>query len=254
MEEKKPEQTKKPNSKCWWFVGGCGCLIIIVIVVLFGLRFVTGFNIIDIFSNQPSGSNTPKDEEDIELSKANLIDYFVEETTIYPGLNQPAKVIRWEKELVFLSIADTPPEGAIKAIDDFINIFNRNSSKTKLSRVNSSGDIIFYFQADTRGAAGSSGPSTGADYIIDHANIKLSEDAALFQQSMESVLSHEIFHALGFTGHYSGNVCRLMSSSVCGSHLTINEERLIQMLYATEISSGADENQIREYFKNWSPK
>lgn len=247
------ENQQKPNSKCWWLAGGCGCLIIIIIVI-FGLRFFTGFNFINIFGNQPGDTKITQGEEDLEMSKSDLIDYFVEETTIYPGLNRPTKVARWEKEIVTISIADTPPEGAIKTIDDFIIIFNRNSTKTKLKRVNSPRDIIIYFQADARGAAGSSGINTGTDYIIDHANIKLSEEAAFFQQSIESILSHEIFHALGFTGHYSGSVCRLMSKDVCGSHLTINEERLIQMLYATDLPTRADENHIREYFKNWSPK
>jgi hypothetical protein len=59
-----------------------------------------------------------------------------------------------------------------------------------------------------------------------------------------------MFHALGFTGHYMGSVCRLMSPETCGSHLSVNEEKLIQMLYANDIPPGLDESQIRNYFQN----
>ncbi|MFA6492638.1 MAG: hypothetical protein WCV58_00615 [Patescibacteria group bacterium] len=255
MEEKTTDKTpEKPKKSKWllWTCGSCGCLVIIIMVALFSLRSFTGFNIGKFFDNsQNNGSNL--DEEDKEMTKSELIDYFVGETTVYPGFDKSIKVMKWEKPVVTISVADTPPEGGIKAIDDFINKFNNNSTKTKLQRIESDGDIKIYFQVSTDGAAGRSGPSSGADYIIDHANIKLSEEAAMFDQSLSSVLSHEIFHALGFTGHYQGSACRLMSPTVCGSRLTINEERLIQMLYSTDMPDGINESEIRSFLQNWSP-
>lgn len=231
-----------------WTCGGIGLLIILIIIGIFAFRF---------FSDSGTSTatiTTKPDEEDIEMSKADLIDYFVTETTVWAGTDYPMKVTRFEKPIVKVSIADTPPEGGIQAVDDFIAKFNTNSNTVKLERTQSDGDIKIYFQKDTKGAAGRSGPSGSGNYIIDHANVKLDQKVAIFDQSMSSVLSHEMFHALGFTGHYNGSVCRLMSPTVCGSHFSINEERLIQMLYSTDIPIKSDESDIRTYFQNWEPK
>lgn len=245
------EKNKKPR---WWLLacGSCGCLLILLIIIFFVFGSFTGFNPRSLFNGQDNTAN--QDEEDREMTKQGLIDYFVGETTVYPGADIVMKVIKWEKPVVTVSIADTPPDGGVQAVDDFIAKFNQNSTKTKLERIENNGDIKIFFQASTNGAAGRSGPSSGADYTIDHANIKLAGEVALFEQSLSSVLAHEMFHALGFTGHYTGNVCRLMSPTVCGSHLTINEEKLIQMLYSTDLPSGIGESEVRSYFQNWSPK
>lgn len=243
----------KPKKSKWyfWACGGCGCLIIILVIVLAALRSFSNFNLGDLFGKQ-SGTNA--DEEDRAMTKDELIDYFVVLTTFYSTQDNPVKLARWNKETVTVSIADQPAEGGVAAVDDFITAFNRNSTTTKLQRVDQDGDIQIYFQASTAGSAGLSGPSTGADFTIDHADIKLSQEAAIFTQSLDSVLSHEMMHALGFVGHYYGNVCRLLSSKTCGSHLTVNEERLIKMLYGTDVPAGSGESEIRTYFQNWNPQ
>ncbi len=223
--------------------------------LIFGFSFWRSWSIFDDF--MPEESNVERsaapDEEDREMSKQDLIDYFVQEVTTYPNLEKKVKLARWDKDTVTLSIEDDKSEAKIKAVDNFITTFNKNSNYVKLKRTDSNGDIKIYFQEDTSGSAGRSGPGTGADYIIDLSYVEVSQDAAIFEQSLNQVFSHEMFHALGFTGHYSGSVCRLMSPDVCGSHISVNEEKLIQMLYATDIPPGLDESQIREYFKNWQP-
>lgn len=245
------EQPKK-SKWCWWACGSCGCLILVVVVILVVLNATTGFNLGRVLTGE--NGSTKQDAEDIEMSKADLVDYFVTETTVYPGYDKRIKLMKWEKPTITLSIEDMPPEGGINAVDDFVTIFNSNSTSAKMERIESGGDIKIYFQKDTKGVAGRSGPSSGADFTIDHADVKLDEKVAIFEQSLVSVLSHELFHALGFTGHYNGKECRLMSTNTCGSRLTINEERLIQMMYGTDISAESDESQIRAFFQNWNPK
>ena len=243
QEENSGKSPAKPKKSKWWLVGcGGGLLIIIVLVFAFGL-FGSSYK-----------SSSSQDEEDIVLSKDELVNYFVEETTIWGAGNIPITLMKWDKPEVTISIADTAAEGGDKAIESIISKFNQNSTKVKLKQVAADGDTKIYFQASAGGAAGSSGPSTGGDSIIDNASVKLSEEAAMFSSSLESVLTHEIFHSLGFVGHYSGEVCRLMSKSVCGSHITINEERLVQMMYSTDIPAGSNETQIRAYFQTWTPK
>lgn len=245
---------EQPKRSKWHLrvCGTCGCLLVILICILFALRTFTSFSPSNIFGNKNSTKTT--DEEDLEMTKDELINYFVGETTVWPGISQPMKLIKWKKEIVSVSIEDTPPEKGVEAVDKFIEKFNQNSSSVKLNRVSQGGDIKIYFQAISDNVAGRAGPSSGADYTIDHANVNLSSKAALSEQSLDQVLSHEMFHALGFYGHYLESECRLMSPSACGSHFTINEERLIQMLYATDIPDGSDEQRIRSYFQNWSPK
>lgn len=241
--QSQPAPTPPKKSSCWYWGCGIFVLLIIIVMVLGALRsgLIT------------PGGNSNQEATDKELSKQELIDYFVAETTVYPGFNRPIKLMKWNKDIITVSIADTPPENGTKVVDKFISKFNSLSSSVQLQRVDTGGDIIIYFQASTQGAAGKSGPSTGADTIIDHAKIRISQEAAIFEQSLSSVLSHEMFHALGFTGHYQGSDCRLMSPDTCGSHLTINEERLIQMMYASNISDGLDETAIRAFFEaNWS--
>lgn len=247
------ENAIKPKSSktCWIIAGSCGCLVILILAGLFAVRTFGG----EIFKNIFNPDNTPRqDEENREMTKAELIDYFVIETTTYSSPDTPSKVARWEKPVVTVSVESQPSEQNIKAVDKFITKFNNNSSKTKLQRIENNGDIKIYFETDTAGSAGRSGPSSGADYIIDSGVIKLDERAGVFEQSLDSIFSHEMFHALGFTGHYESSTCRLMSPTTCGSRLTINEERLIQMLYNSGIPLGSDETQIRSYFQNWNPK
>lgn len=220
-------------------------MVILIIIAFLVMKSIGFFGA----ENTKSG-----DEEDRQMTKQELVDYFVDETTTYPGVNQPMKSMAWDNRTVTASIEDQPPAGGEKALDDFISVFNNNSTTTKLEKVDSGGDIKIYFQASTGEAAGKSGPSSGDDFIIDRANVKISENAAVFEQSLSSVLSHEMFHALGFTGHYSGSTCRLMSSRTCGAHLTQNEERLIQMLYSSGLPVGSDEETIRAHFQNWTPK
>lgn len=209
----------------------------------------------ETFRNIFNPDNTSQqDEEDQAMSHDELVDYFTILVTTYSSPETPSKVAKWDKPVVTISIENIPPENGIKVVDDFINKFNSNSTKTKLERTAKNGDIRIYFNVDTSGSAGRSGPSTGADYIIDSAQVKLDERVAVFEQSLSSVFSHEMFHALGFTGHYQGNDCRLMSTSTCGSHLSINEERLIQMLYSTDIPVKSGEPEIKAYFQNWNPK
>ena len=253
-EEAKTETKDQPkNSKwCLWTCGGCGLLIIIIAVILIVLYEATGFNLGRVLTGE--NGSTKKDAEDIEMSKAELVDYFVTETTFYSGVDRRIKLMKWEKPVITVSIEDASPEGGTKALDDFVTVFNSNSTNTKMDRVESGGDIKIYFQEDTKGSAGRSGPSSGADFTIDHADIKLDQKVAIFDQSLASILSHEIFHALGFTGHYNGEECRLMSPSTCGSRLAVNEESLIQMMYGTDIPAESDENQIRAFFQNWNPK
>lgn len=252
--EVKTSQEKPKKSRwLWWTCGGCGCLAIIIVIILFSFGSFAGFGPSSLFGNIWKDQSY-QDEEDRQMTKAELIDYFVEETTTYSSPNTPIRVAKWEKPVVTVSIADVPPEGGEKTLNDFISKFNNNSIKIKLQHTEKDGDIKIYFQESTRGAAGLSGPSTGGDYTIDNADVKLAQDVALFEQSISSVLSHELFHALGFTGHYSGTTCRLMSTGTCGSRLTINEERLIQMLYATDLPSNSGEAEIRAYFQNWNPK
>lgn len=234
--------------------GICSCLIIIIIIlfIVFGSfgRSLIG----SIIGETGSTGSTKGDKEDVPMSKEELINYFVDETTIYSSGNVPIVLEKWERPVITLSVEDTPPEGADKVLDTIIAFINNNSTKTQVEKVASDGAIKIYFNKDTLGSAGRSGPSTNGTTVIDHANISLSEEAAVFSSSMEAVLAHEIFHGLGFVGHYPGEICRIMSKSVCGSHLTVNEARLIQMMYSTDIPSGSNETEIRDYFSNWNPK
>lgn len=243
-----------PKKSIWylWACGGCGCLVIIIIIILFMFRLFTGFSSSDLSGNKQG--STSQDEEDKEMTKTELINYFIAETTVWPGVEKPMKVIKWKKDIVTVSIEDTPPEGGAKTVDEFIEKFNRNSSTAKLKRISNGGDIKIYFEKPTNGAAGKAGPSSGADYIIDLGYVELSEEATLFEKSLDQIFAHEMFHALGFYGHYKGDECRLMSPTTCGSHFTINEERLIKMLYGTEIPEGSDANDVRTYFQNWTPQ
>ena len=254
-EQEKVEVSKPKNKKTCWIVGGiCSCLIIIVVILLIIFGSL-GRSIIGSIVGEGEGVNSTKgDGEDVPMSKEELINYFVDETTVYGAGNVPINLEKWQRPVITLSLEDTPPVGGEGVVDNIIAFFNKNSTKTKIEKVLSNGDIKIFFQKDTKGAAGSSGPSTNGTAIIDHATVKLSEEATLFENSMESVLAHEIFHALGFVGHYPGEVCRLMSKDVCGSHLTVNEASLIQMMYSTDIPPGSNEAEIRAYFQNWQPK
>ncbi|OGD57332.1 hypothetical protein A2V71_00740 [Candidatus Berkelbacteria bacterium RBG_13_40_8] len=234
MASEEKDQEKPKSKKTCWILGICILILVLIVGAIFIVRSI---------------SKTSQDEEDVKMSQADLVDYFVDLTTVYPGVDREMKVIKWEKSPVTVSIEDQAPGGGEEALSNFISTFNNNSTEVKLERVQKDGDIKIYFQTPIS-SAGSAGPSTGADFAIDNAKIVLSENAAMFQQSLDSVLSHEMFHTLGFTGHYSGSVCRLMSKSVCGSHMTENEEELIKMMYSGNLPSGSDKTQIRAFFQN----
>lgn len=253
-DQSQPSPQKPKKSRWWlWVCGSCSCLVIVLIVVFFIISSVTGFNLEKYFDGG-SGSITETDEEDRVMTKDELVDYFVDLTTIYGGNNMPIKLMKWDKPVVTISPMDEPTPNGIKIIDDFITMFNANSTTTQLQRVDKGGDIKVYFKPAAGDAAGSAGPSSGADYVIDSATVKFGENAAVFEQTESQIFAHEMFHVLGFVGHYTGETCRLMSKNTCGSHVSKNEEKLIQMLYSTDISAELDETQIRTFFQNWQPK
>lgn len=246
-QKEKPQEKPKSSCKCLWVFLIIFGVLIIGLGIFFAVRFFGGSK--DINPN----TGRAKDEEDVLMSKDELINYFVAETTVYPGFDKKLKTMAWDKPVVTVAIADQAPENAPKIIDDFITTFNRNSTTTQLQRISGDADIKVYFQKDVGHVAGSAGPSSGADYIIDHATIRMSERSTLFDESLAQIFSHEMFHVLGFTGHYDTSTCRLMSPDTCGSHLSINEEKLIQMLYSSGLPIESDEAQIRAFFQNWSP-
>ena len=121
------ETTKSGKSKwCWWTCGGCGCLILLVVAILIVLNITTGFNLGRILTGE-NGSNK-QDAEDKEMSKTELVNYFVTETTVYPGLDKQIKLMKWEKPVITVSLEDTPPDGGTKALDDFVKIFTGDAS------------------------------------------------------------------------------------------------------------------------------
>lgn len=246
MAEEKTDQSKTKNpKKSKRYLWACGCVILLVILGIAGFL---------IYRSLVAQTNSSTSEKDKPMSNAELINYFVELTTTNNGIN--TKVEKWEKPIVTISVADTPPEGADTAIDAFITTFNQNSTKVQLQKVAASGDIKVYFQKDASGAVGTSIPVAGADHVIYSGEVRMSQESALFASSLAAVFAHEMFHALGFTGHFSDpdGICRLMAPTACGNHMTINEERLIQMLYSTDIPVGLDAMGVRAYFQNWSPK
>lgn len=253
MAEEKNTSNQKSSKKtnwCLWL--GCGCLglIIIIGVAIYMLTAFTDFSLGGLV-----GESTKKqDPEDREMTKAELVNYFVDLTTYWGDGKTKINLIKWDKPVVTISPADTPTENGIQIMDEFITMFNSNSTTTKLERVESGGDIKVYFTPAGPEVAGRAGPSSGVDHIIDSAYIKFGDNVTVFKQSESQVFAHEMMHALGFAGHYKGETCRLTSASTCGSHLTKNEERLIQMLYGTNISDNLDEGQIRSFFENWNPK
>jgi hypothetical protein len=236
MAEEKPKKSK-------WYLWACGCVIILIILVVGGFF---------IYKSLVTNSNSGTSQKDKPMTNAELINYFVEETTTNNGIN--TVVEKWEKPTVTVSIADTPPDGADKAIGDFVTAFNKNSTKVQLKQVSTGGDIKVYFQKNASGNVGESIPVAGADHVIYNGEVRMSEESALFQTSLSAVFAHEMMHALGFTGHYSDSVCRLMDPKACGNHMTINEERLIQMLYSTDLPAGSNADEVRTYFQNWTPK
>lgn len=236
---------KRPHS-LW----GCFFAILVLIILVLFVIFRFGFF--------PRGSSSIKDnafdkKQEILLSKSELVDYFVELATIYTGVDKPMELVMWKKKIVTVSIEDKLPEHGSKVVEEFISKFNNLTSETKLQQVAKGGDIKIYFQASINGSAGKAGPSSGVDTIIDHAVVKISQDSAIFEQSLEPVFAHEMLHALGFLGHYSGNGCRLMSPTTCGAEFSKNEEQLIKMLYSSKIDDGLDEQGIRSFFEsNWN--
>lgn len=249
--------TKKPRKNIFfWILGGCLSLIVIGAVIFILLtRLVNSTT--DIGSNKvtptskpaTSAKPTPAPTGQV-LSKDQLIDYFIDETTTYPGVDVPMKVSRWEKEIVTLSLENTGPSYANSVIDEFIAKFNRKSKKTKLEKTESNGDIKVSFVPKIDGAGGKTGPSSGADAIIDSASVQISLETTTTSDALSFVFSHEIMHALGFVGHYLGDECRLMSGRICGAQMTTNEEKLIWMLYSSGIPLDSDATQIRDFFKD----
>lgn len=250
-----PEETAAsvpPENKSR-FSWGCAFLFLVLVVLVLFSIFRFGFFPRGGSSFKNNTTEKKQEDESVELSKPELIDYFVDLTIFYAGVDKPMELVMWKKKIVTVSIEDEPPESGSKVLEEFINKFNDLSSETKLQQVAKGGDIEIYFQVSTSGSAGKAGPSSGIDTIIDHAVVKISHEAALFEQGLEVVLDHEMLHALGFFGHYLGSDCRLMSPTTCGAKFSKNEEKLIKMLYSSKIDDGLDEAGIRSFFEsNWN--
>ena len=255
------EAQPKKNNTLWWVLGGCGCAVILAV-----LAIIISFLVI-VYKTKPSqgqsASPTPNPKTSSStssqtapsLSKDELIDYFVEEVTTYAGVTIPMAVTRWNKPSVTVSLENEGPDYSKRVFNEFIDKFNKNSETVKLSLAEKGGDIkVTFYPTVPSSGGGNAGPSSGADAIIDSAQIGLANSEVANYEDLSRIFDHEMMHALGFTGHFKGNKCVLMSWMPCKGVMTANEEKLIWMMYSSGIPLNSDETQIRQFIQNWNPK
>lgn len=243
---------RKSNKTIYWVLGGCGCLAIVIIIILlvvFGLNYI---------KNQETGgtrNNTQKSQSSGNtLSKEEMIDYFVDTAFYDADTGQPQVLNKWTTDKVTVGFNGSPSADAQSTVDQFIENFNSISSATKLRRISGNADISVNWGASTGSSAGSTGYAQNPDKSILAARVDMGDIASTEGAAMYAIFSHEMMHALGFH-HYKGTDCRLMSPKTCGyDPYSTNEKRLIEMMYSSGIPVGSGEKAIRSYFANWKSK
>lgn len=241
---------KKSKKSLLWIIGGCGCLIVVIaaiVLVVFALR--------SIRNQELSGSKnaSQKSESTGKLSKNEMIDYFVDTAFYDEDTYQAQKLNRWTDPEVTIGFNGDPSQAAIDTVDQFIRNFNSISTSVQLSRTKGNGDISINWGASNISSAGKTGYGQNPDGSILAASVYMGDIASTDDSAMFALLSHEMYHALGFH-HYSGADCRLMKAKTCGyDPYSENEKRLIEMMYSSGVPLGADESTIRTFFANWTP-
>ncbi|HOX41195.1 MAG TPA: hypothetical protein PK263_03300 [bacterium] len=251
--ESKDSVKNEPKSPWKSFCcGGCVTLLVLAIVAFVAPRYLGGFSLsnitksLDNIGKEEVSTQTPKkaNKSYSPMSKNELINYFATETTTYG--DNTVKLSRWDKD-IRIKIEGEPNAEYLAELDSFISRFNTNSTSIKMFKVSSDSNLTIRF--GTGNKIGLAAFSAGDDCKIDGALVEVGPEADMVETLPDYIVNHEMFHALGFGGHYrSEESCTLMSAWHCSDSFTKNEDRLIQMMYNSKIPVCSDANQIKTFF------
>lgn len=257
MEPEKENSTQssvenKPKKSNWvfWTCGGCLFLVITALIIIFVLKSFGGSATSKLFGDPDIPSESSKGTKGYSaMSKAELTNYFSTETTNYGS--SKVTLSRWEKDIKIMMKGESTAE-YLALIDKFIERFNENSNTIKMSKVTTGGNFTIEFgKNSSSGMPGGAAFSSGDDCSIDGAVVSVGPEADMIETLPDYIINHEMFHALGFSGHYrSEESCTLMSATHCGESFTENEDKLISMLYNSGIPGCLDEAGIRSFFES----
>lgn len=244
---------EKPKSKaCSWIFLGIFFLLVFISVAMFSFGTknfpaIKNSSIIKDLSVNKNSNKTSGIKGFAVMSQNELVNYFITEVTTYGSKTVPLQ--RWNKDIKVQIEGESDVE-SLKLINEFIKRFNQNSKTVKMEKVSTGGNFVIQFKdASRKGLPGSAAFGSGNDCFIDGAVVEIGEEVGMLESLPDYTVNHEMFHALGFGGHYRSDVsCTLMSAKHCAKSFTANEDKLIQMLYNSNIPACSTETKIRDFF------
>lgn len=236
------------------------CLVLVLILIIFSIAvflialktdivnsIVGKLDSIGKTERTSDSSKSSNSSKYSPMTSGELVNYFSVISTTQK--DKTVSLRKWNKPIK-VEIEGMPDQKSLELIDQFIARFNKNSQTIKMHKVESGGNFIVQFRDKTiNNLPGSAAFGAGKDCFILGAVVEIGPEAGMLETLPEYTINHEMFHALGFGGHYRSNVsCTLMSAKHCAGNWTENEDKLVDMLYNSNIPACSNETQIKNFF------
>lgn len=269
-------QTKKPSWLKWCCWAGV-VFVVLLIILAFPVIRKAYFYSASSGANRatPTASTTSKPSSTSPaptstIASEDLLNYFIETTTYNSTMDQRKGLSRWTKNPITVELEGQVNDLAVTTVDRAIYEFNAVSN-TKLSRVQSGGDIQINFlpREQLPAQSGSENykgityaePNSGcilsaAKIYIDTAEMEGSEVMSAEDRLILTV-RHELLHALGFSGHdiTKNRGCTALSKIACLlKSYSQYDISAIKMMYNSGVPLCSSEDQIRSFFSQNIPQ
>jgi len=256
METTNPTQNKKKSG------GKCGLIILILAILFF-----TFLALANIYNNSRKVQNrsdrmaaiaeneSRKLEESQKVPTApreKLMEYFsnvvfnANDGATYKNIPRD-NLWKWDKGEVRIELSGDYDQATSDFLNSFIVDFNNISTSTKLIAVKNNGDIKISFQSheklahlisnsEQRARKNYGWTMAGTNCQMKEAAIYMESDTISDVSATRYVLGHELLHALGFSGHDSGEkYCNYMAPIPCGpiKGFTQYDEFAIKAVYGS---------------------